>query len=130
MAKKNKKPTIKGAKQRAGILLSSFLRDILEEKTEVNDSIEDPQMISKAEKIARLMVKHAIGFTETRINDKDVAYGVVHQPDRTYIAMVWDRAEGRVAAVESGKKEKRTVADRIGDQSKKRINAAAKKAVE
>lgn len=127
MAKK--KSTTKGAKQRAGVLLSSFLRDILEEKTEVNDSIEDPQMISKAEKIARLMVKHAIGFTETRINDKEVAYDVVHQPDRTYIAMVWDRAEGRVAAVEPGKKEKRTVADKVGEQSKKRINSIAKDSV-
>lgn len=130
MAKKDKKPTIKGTKQRAGIILSNFLRSILEEKTEVNDSIEDPQMISKAEKIARLMVKHAIGFTEIRINDKDVAYDVIHQPDRTYIAMVWDRAEGRVAAVEPGKKEKRTVADKVGEQSKKRINTIAKDSVE
>jgi len=120
-----KKPTVKSTKQRAGVLLSSFLRDILEEKTEVNDSVDNPQMISKAEKIARLIVKHAIGFTETRISDKDVAYDVIHPPDRTYIAMVWDRAEGRVAAVEPGKKEKRTVADKVGDQSKKRLNKIA-----
>jgi len=130
MVKKDKKPTNKGTKQRAGILLSNILRSILEEKTEVNDSIEDPQMISKAEKIARLMVKHAIGFTEQRINDKDVAYDVVHQPDRAYIAMVWDRAEGRVAAVEAGGKEKRKVSDKMGEQSKKRINEISKDSVE
>lgn len=112
------------------MILSGILRDILEEKTEVNDSIDDPRMISKAEKIARLMVKHAIGFTESRINDKDVAYDIVHQPDRTYIAMVWDRAEGRVAAVEPGKKEKRTIADRVGEQSAKRINSISKGSTE
>ena len=118
------------AKQRAGTLLSGFLREILEEKTEVNDSVDDPQMISKAEKIARLMVKHAIGFTETRVNDKDVAYDVTYQPDRTYIAMVWDRAEGRVAAVEVGGKEKRRVSDKMGEQSKKRINSISKDVTE
>jgi len=76
------------------------------------------------------MVKHAIGFTEQRINDKGVAYDIIHPPDRTYIAMVWDRAEGRVAAVESGGKEKRTVADRVGEQSKKRINSISKDVAE
>lgn len=126
MAQTNKSKT----KQRAGTLLSGFLRTILEEKTEVNDSIENPQMITKAEKIARLMVKHAIGFTEQRLNDKDIAYDIIHPPDRTYLAMVWDRAEGRVAAVEPGKKERRTVADKMGEQSKKRINKISKDATE
>ena len=120
-----KKPTIKGSKQRAGFILSALMRDIAEEETELGGSIDDPKMISKAEALARLIWKRGLGWVE-RLKDGDhQVVEVIHQPDRVYVAMLLDRLEGRVAAVEPGKKEKRTVADKVGDQNKKRLNRIA-----
>jgi len=129
MAEKDKKPTIKGAKQRAGLLLSSMMRSIAEEETELGGTIEDPRMISKAEALARLIWQRGLGWVEQMKNDDHQVVEVVHQPDRIYLAMLLDRLEGRVAAVDEGKKEKRTVADKVGDQNKKRLNKIAGDAV-
>ena len=123
MAKKE--PTIKGSKQRAGLILSALMRDIAEEETELGGSIDDPKMISKAEALARLIWKRGLGWVEQIKNDDHQVVEVIHQPDRVYVAMLLDRLEGRVAAVEPGKKEKRTVADKVGEQNKKRLNEIA-----
>ena len=128
-----KKPTIKNTKQRAGVILNSILRTVAEEVTEMVtvvglDGPED-KMVTKAEALVRLGFKHALGFTETRVDDKGTETKIVHPPDRVYGCMIWDRMEGRVAAVEPGKKEKRTIADRVGEQNKKRLNVIAKDSV-
>ena len=127
---KDKKPTVKGTKQRAGLILSALMRSIAEEETELlKDPAGDDKMITKAEALARLIWQRGLGWVEQIKNDNNQAVEVVHQPDRVYVAMLLDRLEGRVAAVEPGKKEKRTVADKVGDQNKKRINAIAKDSV-
>ena len=125
MPKKDKKPTIKGSKQRAGLILSSLLRNIAEEVTELAIIDGEDKMVSKAEALARLTWKHALGFTEKRVNDDGIKCEIIHLPDRIYATMLYDRLEGRVAAVEPGKKEKRTVADKVGEQNKKRLNEIA-----
>lgn len=118
------------SKQRAGALISRFLRNIAEEETELIIDGDDQKMVTKAEALARLVFKRALGFSETRINDEGNEVTVVHQPDKTYIAMVWDRLEGRVANVTEDKKKTRKVADRVGEQSAQRIKNIAKKSVE
>ena len=125
----DKKPTVKGTKQRAGLILSSMMRTIAEEVTEFVTIDGEDKMISKAEALVRMTWKHALGYTEKRVNDDGTKVDIVHHPDRVYANMLYDRIEGRVAAVEPGKKEKRTVADKVGDQNKKRINAIAKDSV-
>lgn len=131
MAKKDKKPTIKNTKQRAGTILSSLLRNIAEEETEFHKDIDgNDRMVTKAEALARLVWKKALGYTEKTINTDGQELETVHYPDRVYASMLFDRLEGRVAAVESGKKEQRSVADRVGEQSKKRINALTKKVID
>jgi len=129
MAKKSDKPlSATAAKQRAGLILSSLLRSIAEEVTETVIIDGEDKMVSKAEALARLTWKHALGFSEMKVIDNQLTE-IVHSPDRIYVSMLYDRLEGRVAAVEPGKKEKRTVADRVGEQNKKRINAMAKDSV-
>ena len=130
MAKKDKKPTIKGTKQRAGLILSSLMRSIAEEVTEFVTLDGEDRMVSKAEALVRMTWKHALGFTEKRINDDGTEVNIIHLPDRVAANVLYDRIEGRVAAVEPGKKEKRTVADKVGDQNKNRINQIAKDAAE
>lgn len=129
MAKKSDKPlSATAAKQRAGLILSSLLRSIAEEVTETVIIDGEDKMVSKAEALARLTWKHALGFSEMKVIDNQLTE-IVHSPDRIYVSMLYDRLEGRVAAVDEGKKEKRTVADRVGEQNKKRINAMAKDSV-
>ena len=126
MAKK--KPTIKGTKQRIGLILSGMLRNIAEEVTELVTIAGEDKLVSKAEALARMTWKHALGFTDQKVINGELV-DVQHAPDRVYANMLYDRLEGRVAAVEPGKKEKRTVSDRLSEQSKKRINSMSKKAI-
>jgi hypothetical protein len=111
-------------KARAGLILSGILRDIAEEKTELGGSVDDPKMVSKAEALARLIWKRGLGWTEQKLVNNELT-DIEHQPDRVYVQLLLDRLEGRVAAVEVGGKEKRTISDRVGEQSKKRINKIA-----
>lgn len=119
------------AKQRAGMLLSSLLRNIAEEETEfLKVAGDNDRMITKAEALARLIWKKGLGWTEKVTAEDGTETEVSHHPDRVYVAILLDRLEGRVAAVEVGGKERRTVADRVGEQSKKRINSISKDATE
>jgi len=128
MTKKDNKPlSPKSPKQRAGTILSSLLRSISEETTELVTIDGEDKMVTKAEALVRLGFRHALGFTETRVNDDGTELNIVHMPDRVWGSMIWDRMEGRVAAVEPGKKEKRTVSDKVGEQNKKRLNDMAKR---
>ena len=57
-----------GRRTKAGRLLSAFIRQIAEEQTEM---VKDPEtgedrMASKAEALARLIWKKALGYTEQR----------------------------------------------------------------
>jgi len=129
MAKREKKLVVKNTKQRAGVILSSLLRNIAEEETEfLKVPGGDDRMITKAEALARLVWKKALGYTEQHTVNSELV-DITYQPDRVYAAMLFDRLEGRVAAVEPGKKEKRTVADRVGEQNKKRLNNIAEDSV-
>lgn len=112
-------------KARAGLLLSGFLRDIAEEKTELVTVDGEDRMVSKAQALARLIWQRGLGWVE-QMKTEDGLVDVIHQPDRVYVQLLLDRLEGRVAAVEPGKKEQRTVSDRVGEQSKKRINSMSK----
>ena len=112
----------RGRQTRAGKLLSSFIRTIAEEKTE---SISDPdaggKIVTKAEALARLIWKRALGWTEFRV-EGDGAKDIVHPPDKYLMALLFDRMEGRApAAVDEGD-EKLSVSERVSEQGKKRIN--------
>jgi hypothetical protein len=51
----------------------------------------------------------------------------VHPPDKTFICLVWDRMEGRVAPMDiKGGTEKATAADKVSEQGKKRLEQIAK----
>ena len=64
-----KAPTI-GDKQRAGRLLSEHLRKIAQEETEFVIHPDGDRMVSKAEALARLMFKLALGYEEIKDGGK------------------------------------------------------------
>lgn len=128
-AEKKKKPKatvaeiksdLLGDKSRAGALLSNHLRKIAQEVSElVNDPEEGSRMATKAEALARLMWKMALGYKEM---DPKTNIETVVPPDRGMVGLIWDRIEGRAAASGDFADRKRSLPDRISDQSRNRLN--------
>lgn len=113
-----------GARTRAGKLLSSYIRLIAEEETEfVKDpeNVED-KMATKAEALARLIWKRALGYTEKKINADGTSTEYIHAPDKGCMSLIFDRMEGKAPAALDEGDEKLTVAERISEQGRKRVN--------
>jgi len=129
MAKKKKdKLSDRGRKAQAGKLLSQYLRAIAQEETEfVKDDDGDDRMATKAEKMARLMFKMALGYEyeEDKYDDKGVKTVTVKRrvnPDKSMIALIWDRIEGKAPPMMGDGKAGFGVTDKVTEQGKKRIN--------
>lgn len=124
MAKKKSPKTDRGKLQKAGMLLSQFIRSIALEKTELVKINGEDQIASKAEALARLVWKKALGYTE-QVAEEGGLVDIKHAPDRTMIALLWDRMEGRAPLMNPDKKDRRSIADRVSEQGKKRSNKIA-----
>lgn len=118
-----KKSTMLGDKQRAGRLLSSHLRKIAQEETQlVKDPETGDRMATKAEALARLMFDMALGYTAV---DAKSGLETVHAPDRGMISQIWDRIEGRAGPVNDTDAKKRSLPRKVSDENKKRLNNMA-----
>ena len=123
-----------GKKIVAGKLLSKFIREILTETHDdplVKARGEDAVMVTKAEAIARHVVKSALGYWEEEdVFTKGVKTGVknvYHKPDKSLIHLVWDRMEGRVGQADTkGDSDKASLADKVSGLGAKRVNQIAK----
>ena len=109
---------------KAGQLLSKWLRQIAEEETEFVKDDGDDRMATKAEAIARLIWKKALGYTEKKIDSKGVEVTENYPPDRGYIGVLLDRIEGRAPISTDMGKKQRSTADRVSSQGKLRIEKA------
>lgn len=124
MGKKKSPKTEAGKLQKAGMLLSQFIRSIAFEKTELVKVDGEDQLASKAEALARLVWKKALGYTEQKVI-KGELIDINYPPDRTMISLLWDRMEGRTPLMNPEKGNKRTIADKVSEQGKKRSNKIA-----
>lgn len=115
------------SKIKASKLLSQFIREIAQEAViPLEDAGTDTgiRMATRAEALARKMWQIAQGYDEHLDSGKIKK----HAPDKAMITIILDRLEGRVLAVDvKDQKRKATVADRVSEQSKERINALAKR---
>ena len=126
-----------GKKVAAGKLLSKFIREILNETYDdplIKARGEDAVMVTKAEAIARHIVKAATGYwADEDIFVKGVKTGVkqvYHKPDKTYIGLVYDRMEGRVAMMDAkGSSDKASLADKVSAQGQKRLDQIARQSI-
>jgi len=126
MAKEKSPKTKHGKLQKAGMLLSQFVRDIALEETQFEKNIGGKdKMISKAEALARLIWKRALGYIEEKVEDDGTKTKIIHAPDRIMMAMIFDRMEGRAPLMNPDKKSGRTIADKVSEQGKKRSNKIA-----
>lgn len=124
--KKEKQNTLIGDKIRAGTLLSSHLRKIAQEETELVKGPDGDAMATKAEALARLMWKMALGYEETNIKDGELGVDIVHAPDRGMMSLIFDRVEGRAAPANENLKKKRKLPAKVSDANKDRMNKIAK----
>lgn len=105
-----------GSKQRAGRILSEYLRGIGTEKTEL---ITDPstgktKVVSKAEALAR------------QIWEKAISGGVDGGISLDWTKLLLDRVEGKPGVNDDAAQgTKPTAADRVSEMNKKRINGFA-----
>ncbi len=116
-----KAPTI-GDKQRAGRLLSEHLRKIAQEETEFASHPDGDRMVTKAEALARLMFKLALGWEE---DDVKTGKTKIHNPSAGMIALIWDRIEGRSVPLAGDDRQKRTLPKKVSEESKRRLNELA-----
>lgn len=121
-AKPSDELTPLGIKAKATKTLTKLIKEIGQRKHTIDD---EGRVVSKFEALAWLIWNKSLGYVE-----KDVKTGeeTKYKPDRSFISMILDRTEGKVApTVAGGAKDKVTVADRVGEQAKKRINQLAEK---
>ena len=113
----------KGIKTKAGQLLSRFLRQVAEEVTELSQKDGEDVLISKAQKMADIMWREALGYEEVEIGKQGQRIVHVHKPDKTMIGLIYERMEGRAPLAQEGS-GKQEISERVDEQAKNRIEAA------
>lgn len=122
-SKENKDMLERGEKVRAGLILSKYLRAILQEKTEIADVAVGPdkverRIVSKAEKIARDMIEQALNSPDAKTKLE-------------YRKFVIERADGKAGTVDDAfAKDRDTIPDRVSEMNKNRVNQIAKEVSE
>lgn len=107
----------------AGKLLSKYIRDLADEPVVPIEEDGSVRMATRAEALARKMWEIAQGYDEV-LDDGKVRK---HAPNATMITAILDRMEGKVPMTDTkDKKQKASVAERVGDQSKRRLNKLVK----
>jgi len=123
--------TTPNSKSHVNQMLSQFIRQMADEKTEVvqGGSLEQDILMTKGEALARIIWQMALGWKEHEDLVKD---GVVigkrvknYPPAQWALKEILDRAEGRAAQVSDTGGTKPTVAERISDRTKNRLNILA-----
>jgi len=119
-SKEDKDMLERGERIRAGLIISKYLRTVLQEKTELVSVAVGPdevkqKLVSKGEKIARDMVRMAM---DDELDPK-------MQLD--YRKLVIERADGRAGTVQEAlDKDEKTIPERISQANKNRLNRIAR----
>ena len=116
---------MKPNKKEANKLITTWLKEVGAEQTEVAEKDGSMDMVTKFESMARKMWQIALGYTEkrevfgsagTKVED------VVHSPHIGMMCVIFERLEGRVPLAQPEEPSGRlTTAERVTEQSKKRI---------
>ena len=105
-------------------MITDFLKKIANEDTEMVQIRGEDVMVTKAEALARLMWKMALGFEESKITASGEVKDIIHNPDKGMMNTIIDRVEGRAIPTVTTGKGGRTVTDKISEQGKSRISEA------
>jgi len=128
--KENKDLLELGNKRRAGHLLSSYLRAIADEKTELVDVVVSPdkterRLVSKAEAIARDMFKIALPKSIGDVAEATELGDIVKLDPKVqleYRKIILDRIDGKPGTDDSPGKDEDSLPDKISEINKNRVN--------
>jgi hypothetical protein len=127
MTETNQDKLEKGEKQRAGTLLSNFIRQILQERTTYVDTDAkteaDIKMLTKAEAIARTIIDRALG--KYTYHDEKTDEWKVPPPDKRMLELIYDRVEGRVGTYAEEKEKQAEIPDKVSRANEKVLNQMA-----
>lgn len=106
-----------------GAILSKYLRALA---LDVETTNEDGDPITKAQALAVLVWKHALGFEQPNLDKKG---STVIPPAVWAIQLLYDRIEGKIplAVIED---QGRSLTDKVSDLGKAKINSLAKTAAD
>jgi len=90
---------------------------------------DDGTPITRAEALADLLFKKALGWTETRVDDEGNRKEVRHKPESWAIQLIYERLEGRVAQQQVEEAPRRKAKDRVSDLARKRASRLAEAVV-
>jgi hypothetical protein len=102
--------------------LTRFLREL---GAEVHTIDNEGKVITRAEALAEAIWKRALGYSETNKKGEDV----YHPPEMVAIQLIYERVEGRAAVSLPEDKKGQSVAERVTELGKSRINRSAESAV-
>ena len=119
---KDKPKTLRGTKTKATKLLSKFIGEVAEEMADKVESVNgEDKLVTKAEALARLIWKSALGYVEQKL-DGTALVEISHAPSRVHQQIILERMEGKIIAeIKADKPEGKTV-DRVTKEVAKRIN--------
>ena len=118
-SKENKDMLQRGERIRAGLIISKYLRSILQEKTEILDVEVSPdkvehRIVSKGERIARDMVREAMEGDDAKTKFE-------------YRKLVIERADGKAGTVQEAlADDEKSIPDRMSNANKMRLNRIVK----
>ncbi len=119
--------TVKNSRAKAGKLITHFIREVSKEETEHlrdENGVIDDKMSTKAEALARLLWRMALGKSEFKEDpDSRGTIELPRNPNKGAMVQIIERLEGKVPAAINDDSGKRSVADRVTEQGTKRINA-------
>ena len=102
-----------------GRVLTDLLREL---SAEVETMDNDGRILTRAEVLATLIWKKALGYTE--VVDVKTGEEIKHSPDQRCIELLYDRLEGKaIMTVVDESSRGPSVAERVSDLGKSRINA-------
>ena len=120
MAEKKKK----NSRAKASKLISKYLTEMADiQDAFLKDSTGEDRMCTRAEALGNIIWKNALGYSE--VGDSGVV--INHGPSLSYMKILLERIEGRVTDV-SATKSKKSIADRIKETTKSKINDIAESA--
>lgn len=99
--------------------LNELLRTIGDQQYSIDD---EGRPLTRFEKLAQMIWDMALG--DFKFVDKNKNVEVSYVPDKSFITMIYDRMEGRIPMAMPVKDDnsKASVADKVSDQAKSRIN--------
>lgn len=106
-----------------GLRLNNLIRRLGMEKF---TALDDGTVITRFERLARLIWDNALGYTQ---KDPKTGKETIHFPSKAFMTMIYERMEGRIPMALPIKDDggKASIAKKVSEQTKSRLNDSAER---